>query len=155
MQEDALAMKPHHFVDIVVTFGAGQRTFQPHPYGHALHTVSECILRDHDMLLHVELGADAICQPCIHNVCGRCDDTIDTSGRPTVPAAKGEYNRLLDQRWCERLQLKQGDRLTVRALSDRIAGSLAHLADIYREAPADRVLERTANLRRGLAFLAR
>jgi len=32
-----IAVKPHHFVDIVTAFGDGCTEFQPHPYGHAVH----------------------------------------------------------------------------------------------------------------------
>ena len=63
-----LAIKPHHFVDIITAFGDGRETFAPHPYGHALHEVAAEILAARDVLLRMELGADAICLPCTHNV---------------------------------------------------------------------------------------
>lgn len=76
-----IAIKPHHFVDIVASFGGGRTKFEPHPYGHAVHAVAQEILGNRDVRLQIELGADDICAPCRHNVNGLCDDTIDVSFR--------------------------------------------------------------------------
>jgi hypothetical protein len=139
-------------VDIVVSFGVGRRTFEPHPYGHAVHTVSKRILNDPDVLLEIELGADDICGPCAHNVDGSCNDTIDTSYRPQAPPSKKEWNLLIDGRWCERLGIHQGDRLTARELCERIRDRAGDITDIYQELPPDMVAERSARLAEGLEF---
>jgi hypothetical protein len=34
-----MRLRPHHFLDIVTSYGADER-FEPHPYGHSLHTVA-------------------------------------------------------------------------------------------------------------------
>jgi len=81
-----IAIKPHHFVDIVTEFGDGGTEFQPHPYGHAVHSVVKEILGNRDVVLRIELGADDICAPCRHNINGLCDDTIDTSFRLQAPS---------------------------------------------------------------------
>ena len=73
-----IAIKPHHFVDIVRAVGEGRTQNEPHPYGHALHSVTAAILADLCVPLRIELGADDICLPCCHNIDGLCDDTIDT-----------------------------------------------------------------------------
>ena len=104
-----ILIKPHHFIDIITDFGGGQTRFEPHPYGHAVHTVAERLVGDRDALLEMELGADDICRPCVHNIDGICDDTIDISFRPDAPPSKREYNLLLDRRWCRKLGLAQGD----------------------------------------------
>jgi hypothetical protein len=148
---DAIRIKPHHFVDILRAFGEGQTAFEPHPYGHAVHLVAERVLRERDAMLEMELGADAICEPCVHNVGGLCDDTIDTSFRPDAPASKREYNLRIDERWCARLALAQGHRLTARELCRRLADGMGDLRDIYRENPPERVAAREAALRAGIA----
>ena len=53
--------KPHHFVDIVTALGDGGTDFQPHPYGHAVHSVAKELLAHRDVVLCIELGADDIC----------------------------------------------------------------------------------------------
>ncbi len=149
-------IKPHHFVDILTGFGKGNTDPEPHPYGHAVHTVTRAVLADPDVDLRVEIGADDICTPCRHNVNGACDDTIDTSYRPEAPPSKQEWNLLLDRRWCERLGLGQGETLTARELAARIRENSEDIQDIYREIPADRNDERRANLHQGIDwFLAR
>lgn len=152
---NVIRVKPHHFVDILCAVGAGQTTFKPHPYGHAVHSVSEQVLADRDVVLEMDLGADDICKPCKHNIEGLCDDTIDTSFRPGAPTSKREYNLLIDERWCERLGLKQGDRLTARDFSRRVKERMGDISDIYRENPAQRVADKAQKLREGITtFLA-
>jgi len=145
-----IAIKPHHFVDIITAFGAGTETFEPHPYGHAVHTVAEKILSDRDVALVLELGPDDICRPCAHNIDGLCDDTIDTSYRPEAPSSKREWNLLIDQRWCARLDTASGDRLSARDLCARLRELAGDITDIYREIPAQLTADRAANLQRGI-----
>lgn len=147
-----ISIKPHHFVDIVTSFGAGRRAFQPHPYGHAVHTISQRILDNRDVVLEMELGADDICGPCIHNVDGSCDDTIDTSFRPAAPSSKEDWNLLIDRRWCDRLGIEQGDRFSARELCGLIRDKMDDIADIYCEIPADMTEQRRGNLVRGLGY---
>jgi hypothetical protein len=150
-----ISIKPHHFVDILTEFGNGCTKFEPHPYGHALHRVAHEVLGSRDASLRIELDADDICLPCCHNMAGLCDDTIDTSFRPAAPKSKRLWNLALDQRWCSRLGLKQGDRLTARELCERIRDRAGDITDIYREIPADRTAKRQASLQEGIRlFLA-
>lgn len=122
----------------------------PISYGHDIHAVAAKILADHDVILQMELGADDICKPCVHNINGTCDDTIDTSFRPTAPRSKQAWNLLLDQRWCAALGLSHGDRLTARQFCDLLLRSLDGVVEIYREIPPERVAARADELRRGI-----
>ena len=152
--DDVIRIKPHHLVDIITQFGEG-RPFEPHPYGHAVHTVAQRILADPEVMLEMELGADDICAPCIHNIAGLCDDTIDTSYRPAAPPAKRDWNLLLDRRWCERLSLSPGQRLTARAFCLLLRDRAGDLTDIYREIPPDRTAQRAARLAAGVDRMLR
>ena len=148
---DVVRIKPHHFVDILTYYGAGQATFAPHPLGHAQHTVAAQLHADHDVLLAIELGADDICAPCARNHDGVCVDTIDTSYRPEAPTLKREWNLLIDRRWCERIDVHPGDRMTARALAQRIRERAGDITGIYREIPADGTAERMHKLSRGIS----
>ena len=150
-----IRIKPHHFVDIITAFGRGQTSFAPHPYGHAVHLVAERLRDAPNVLLEMELGADAICEPCVHNVDGLCDDTIDTSFRPAAPQSKREHNLLIDERWCRRLGLCQGDRLTARELCERLRGGSDDLVEIYRENQPEHTAMREANLKAGIETFLR
>jgi hypothetical protein len=147
--KDVIRIKPHHFIDIITSFGAGE-IFVPHPYGHAVHIVAAGVLHNRDILLEMELGADDICAPCKHNINGLCDDTIDTSFRPNAPSSKREWNLIIDRRWCERLKLQQGDRLTAREFCERLRDSSGNITDIYQEIPAKLTAERTQKLKSGI-----
>ena len=93
---DVIRTKPHHFVDIITEYGAGREQWQPSAYGHAVHTVAHRVVRDHSVTLEMTSGADDICAPCVHNVDGLCDDTIDTSFRPEAPSSKREWNLIIE-----------------------------------------------------------
>jgi hypothetical protein len=148
-QQEVIRIKPHHFVDIVTSYGRGEK-FEPHPYGHAVHTVARELLRNRARILVMELGADDICGPCIHNINGVCDDVIDTSYRPTASPRKQEWNLLIDQRWCKRLELPPGDRLAARQLCERIRDRAGDITDIYREIPSEMTAERARGLQAGI-----
>lgn len=151
MSDSEVSIKPHHFVDIVTAIGDGRTEFDPHPYGHAVHRVAQALLADRETYLRLELGADDICGPCAHNIDGLCDDVIDVSYRPQAPASKREYNLLIDQRWCARLDVGQDDRLSARELCERIRDRAGDIGDIYRETPAEQTADRQAKLCRGIA----
>ncbi len=148
-------IKPHHFIDIITHYGAGTLTFDPHPYGHAVHITAAKIMENTDMLLVIELGADDICAPCIHNIDGLCDDTVDTSYRPQAPSLKREWNLLIDRRWCERLKLSQGESLAAYEFCERIRDKAGDITDIYREIPAHRTAERARKLHEGIGKFLR
>lgn len=147
-----ISIKPHHFVDIVTSFGKGERTFKPHSYGHAFHSVSEQILNERGVRLKIELGIDDICRPCVHNAGGVCDDTIDTSYRPAAPSSKNDWNLLIDRRWCKRLEIVQGDQFSARELCERIRDKMGDITDIYREIPARMTANRSTTLVKGIEF---
>jgi hypothetical protein len=150
--QSTISIKPHHFVDIITSFGGGNRIFKPHPYGHAVHIVSKIINNNQEVFLKIELGIDDICRPCAHNIAGICDDTIDTSYRPLAPSSKNEWNLLIDRRWCKRLGIKQGDQLKAHELCERIRDKMGDITDIYREVPAHMTADRSINLIKGLEY---
>lgn len=153
--EPLIRIKPHHFIDILTYYGAGTLRLTPHPYGHAFHAMAGRITSTPCILLEIELGADDICQPCVHNIGGICDDTIDTSFQPSAPSRKQEYNLLIDERWCAHLGLTQGERLSAAEFCERLTGRVDVLLQIYREMPAASTTERERNLKAGIArFLA-
>ena len=147
---DAIHIKPHHFIDIITSFGRGQVDFRPHPYGHAVHTIAARVLDDRDAPLVMDLGADDICRPCTHNIDGLCDDSIDTSFRPEAPSSKREWNLMIDRRWCERLAIEEGDRLTASEFCEKLRDLAGDITDIYREIPSDRTAERASHLVEGV-----
>ena len=146
-----IAIKPHHFVDILTALGEDRTQSEPHPYGHAVHLVAAEILANPEVQLRIELGADDICAPCRHNAGGLCDDTIDTSFRPQAPSSKREWNLRIDRRWCQRLVIQQDDCLTAREFCLLIRERAGDLSDIYREIAPQQTAQRQSQLTRGIA----
>ena len=101
-------IKPHHFIDIITSFSAERVILEPHVYHHNVHSISKTILENRNTLLEIDLSADDICKPCIHNIDEICDDILDISNRPKVPPLKRKWNIILDKRWCKRLKIDQG-----------------------------------------------
>lgn len=101
----------------------------------------------------MELGADDICAPCLHNREGGCDDSIEASHLPVNLRSKQAYNLLLDTRWCERLELQQEDTLSVKDFCLRLSLASDYLRDIYAEQPEAYVHDKAQCLERGLARL--
>ncbi|MCE5250278.1 hypothetical protein LLG96_08665 [bacterium] len=148
--ENILNIKPHHFIDIITRYGEGTISEKPHPYGHALHLVSARILDNRRIILRIEPGADDICTPCLHNIDGKCNDTIDTSNRPQAPPSKNAWNLLIDRRWCERLEIGAGDIMSAQELCARIRDKAGNITDIYREIPEGLTRERERKLNDGI-----
>jgi hypothetical protein len=148
---ETIRIKPHHFIDIIRDYGADEVSLEPHPYGHAVHLVAARIVSDPDTPLVMDLGADDICQPCRHNIEGLCDDTIEARFGRGVPISKREYNLALDERWCERLGLAQGDRLTAREFCQRLSEAAGDITDLYPEHPPADTAARQQSIRAGIA----
>jgi hypothetical protein len=146
-----ITIKPHHLVDIISDYGVGRTASGPNPYNHDVPRVTAAVLGDPGLLLAIEIGADDICRPCIHNVQGICDDVLGPDLGPDAPGLKRELNLLLDQRWCERLGLSQGDSLIAREMCERIRARMGDIRDIYRELPPSYGEEKARALRMGLA----
>ncbi len=150
-----IRIKPHHFIDIIRDIGKGRSQFDPHPYGHAVHSVAEAIIENPNLSLQLELGCDDICAPCKKMIDGSCIDTIDTSFRPDAPSSKQDYNRLIDRRWCERLGLIGNECLTARAFCERLQNSMGDITEIYRETPNERTSIRSQHIKAGIVtFMA-
>ncbi|MCM8777492.1 MAG: hypothetical protein NC905_04440 [Candidatus Omnitrophica bacterium] len=148
---DIIHIKPHHFIDIIASFD-NKEIFSPHKYGHAQHIIAKKIFTEKQIILIMELGIDDICNPCIHNINGICDDIIDTSFRPKAPKSKNEWNLLIDRRWCERLNIKQGDRLTPIQFCYLLKEKGEDISDIYRELPPDRIIKKQVQIKNGIEY---
>lgn len=152
---DAIRIRPLHFVDIICDHGAGTEVFEPHPFGHAVHTVANQMLEDKTTLLEITLEPDAICIPCVHNVDDVCDSLLDRTGRPTAPVMMRDWDLMINQRWCKRLGLAEGDRLTAREFCERLRDLRGDIHEIFPEFIDGRIDIKARNLTEGIRkFLA-
>lgn len=155
--QEVILIRPLHFIDVLRDFGAGQTDFEPDPSGNGFHLVAEKLLNDKDVLLEITLDPDDVCGPCKHNVDGVCDEELNRTHRPSAPRMMRDWDLLINQRWCERLQIKQGDRLTARELCERLRDRAGDIETIYREIVDSSAVpdwlspsRRAVNLRKGI-----
>jgi len=152
---ETIRIRPLHFVDIICDYGAGTEEFLPHPYGHAVHTVANAMLKDRGRPLEITLDPDDVCIPCVHNVNGLCDNVIDRSFRPTAPVLMRDWDLLINQRWCGRLDIAEGDRLTAHELCMRLRDRAGDITELFPEIIDDRIATKAKNMREGIRkFLA-
>ena len=147
---DNIKIKPHHFIDIITSFSADSIILEPHDYQHNVHSISRTILENRNALLEIDLGADDICKPCIHNTDGVCDDILDISNRPEVPRLKREWNLILDKRWCKRLKIDRGEIISVLEFCELLEDGSNNLLEIYKENNRENTIQREVNLKKGL-----
>jgi hypothetical protein len=108
------------------------------------------MLKDRDTLLEITLEPDAICVPCIHNVDNLCDNLLDRSFRPTAPVLMRDWDLLINQRWCERLEIAEGDRYTATELCQRLSDRAGDITGIFPEIIDGRIAVKEKNMREGI-----
>ncbi|MEA2064496.1 MAG: hypothetical protein U9P14_12405 [Gemmatimonadota bacterium] len=139
-------IRPHHFLDIIRGFAAGV-VYKPSAYGHANHLVAQWLSEDHDIMLELTLGVDAICKPCSKLVQGRC---IDIVSKPGFEMSKQEFNDRTDRRLFGELGIEPGRRMSAR---DFCRLALERLGDnylLYPEFEIKKPGRHAENLNRGL-----
>ena len=142
-----LRIKPHHFLDILRDYGAG-RVWEPHPYGHALHTVARSLLDNREQPLELVLDADDICDPCRMNDNGTCTDWTESPG---YRIRKEDWNRRIDERILELFELVEGTVISAAGFARLALGHLDTMHTVWREQPKERTQERVRNLTCGLS----
>ncbi|HUW82749.1 MAG TPA: hypothetical protein VMZ31_08140 [Phycisphaerae bacterium] len=149
--QEPIRIMPHHFVDIVrAHFSTGQVPSSG-KLGHDVDRVVARLLDDRDAVLEIALGSDDICTPCAYFAGGRCNNTIDTSVRKGAPPLMSNYNLLIDERWCRRLDLSEGDQLTARQFCRRLQDHVGDIGSIYTETPAATRTQWAEGLEKGIA----
>jgi hypothetical protein len=143
-------IRPLHFVDIIGRIGNDVTSFEPSSNGNNFHHVGNQILNDKDILLEITLAPDDVCAPCEHNLSSGCDATIDRSFRPTASPLMRDWDLLINQRWCERLNIKEGDRFTAKELCLLLKDHCDDMSEIYREITDNRVEKKEAMVKKGI-----
>jgi hypothetical protein len=89
-----MKIRIHHFFDMIRDFGIGKEIL-PHPNLHSYHQVARIILENPGTELELVVGADAVCQNCIHLKNGVCTDSITHRSDFTEKEA---FNNHLDRK---------------------------------------------------------
>jgi hypothetical protein len=106
-----MQLRPHHILDIISDHGNGVE-YQPHPYGHSLHTVTPKLLSNLDLKIRLILAADDICVGCEHLLPdGKCKDVL---AQLTPSPSKQAYNDVLDSRLFDHFEIAVGTVVTFK-----------------------------------------
>jgi len=144
-----MKLRPHHLIDIVSAYGHGVK-FEPHPYGHALHTVAEQIVSNPDLEVEFVLAADEICFPCKHlQADGQCEDVLHQLDEPE---SKQSYNDRLDSNLFSHLGMQPGTWMPVRAFLEMLGGHTPGIEKICTH-PGEKEEDRLGGLKQGLVKL--
>jgi len=105
-----LKLRPHHIIDIIRDFGEN-KTFSPHPYGHAYHIIADVIVKNLNQTIQLVNCADDICSPCVHlQSKNQCDDILVNH---PYSKSKQEYNDYLDNSILKFLTLKEDIKISI------------------------------------------
>lgn len=103
----------HHFFDIIRDFGIFTEIPANKVYQHSYHTVA-CLIRENpDIRMQIVLGADSVCQGCIHKVNNSCNDLLTRKKGFTM---KNDYNDYLDKRIMEACGISIGQIMTPKEI---------------------------------------
>jgi hypothetical protein len=144
-----LRLRPHHLIDIIRNIGQ-ERPVVPHPYGHAQHIVTRAILdgTEHEVMLTV--GADDLCQPCIHLTAeGLCNDIL---AQLEYGFLKQQYNDELDSRVLEYLGLEENSVVHMNDFLNLVESKISGLVSICTH-PKEDEISRREGLEKGLMIL--
>lgn len=144
-----MELRPHHLLDIITDYGNGAE-FEPHPYGHAVHTVAKAVLSDLDIKVKYVVGADEICKPCKYlGPDGICTDVLS---QLDPPPSKQEYNDNLDNRLFSYLEFEPGTIKSVKEFLEMVNKKVPGIEKICTH-PEQDMNERLEGLTQGLIKL--
>ena len=117
----SMTLRPHHILDIIATYGAGD-PFVPSDNGSAVPAVASLLLADPDLPIRLVARVDDICKPCRMLRDGRtCTNVLaQLEHRPSMQ----EYNDALDRRLLAFLGLREEEETTVRRFLKAVAAAL-------------------------------
>ena len=144
---DLIRTRPHHFLDIITSYGAGKEKWEAATSGSHGHVVAQKALSDRDIVLEFVIGIDDICRPCRNNKDGHCQATIGWLG----DASMEEYNNALDARMCATFGLAEGMRMSASEFLRLVRERLGSPYEIWRDPPREDTDRRVENLMKGSA----
>lgn len=130
-----IKIKPHHFMDIIKLYGRGTEVFIPDQrYKHNFYLVANEIINNRRATVQLTVHKDDICEPCIYSGSGGiCSDGINHIEHIT---SKDEWNKILDKRIMELVQLFEGSEITASEFCERLYQIREAIPEIWREEDA-------------------
>ncbi len=143
--DETLKLRPHHILDIISSYGNNEK-FEPHPYGHSLHTVAGKIIVNPEIKVQLVVENDDICRGCKHLVGTKCDDVLS---QLTPSPSKQSYNDVLDCILLDFMGIKQGTILTIKEYAQIVNRNMPDITS-YCTHPKENREERKKGMKSGL-----
>lgn len=140
-----IKLRIHHFFDIVRDFGIGKE-FAPHPYKHSYHEVAEMIWQHPETEIEIVVGADSVCNGCIHLAGDSCDDCITHRKDFTLKEA---FNNYLDSRIINVCGIDISKKYTFSSLLQFSDSYVENIEFIYEGNDIEHTLKRKENVLKG------
>jgi hypothetical protein len=147
--EAQLTMRIHHFFDIIRDLRTGSKIEANNSYKHSYHLVANTLRDSPDRKMRIVVDLDSICDGCIHNKDGKCDDPLTIKEGFTM---KNDYNNYLDRRILEKLSLSEGDIVTPREICNSANIYIDNICQIYEIDPKEEIDARKKEFIEGLEF---
>jgi hypothetical protein len=144
-----MKMRIHHFFDIIRDLRSGEMIMADTDYMHSYHAVASIIRDLPDTKMKIVVGPDAVCDKCIHNKEGKCDDPLTIKKGFTM---KHDYNYYLDKRILERLNMSEGDIVTPGKICKSAYIYIDNIYQIYEIDPKEEIDTRKKEFIEGLKF---
>lgn len=144
-----ITIRIHHFFDIIRDFGISPDIPANTGYQHSYHTVA-CLIRENPgVRMKIVLGTDSVCQGCIRNIKGWCDDPLTRKKGFTM---KNDYNDYLDVKILETCHLSIGQIVTPREICQASDRYIREIGSIYQIDSEEYIRNRRDNFIAGLQY---
>jgi hypothetical protein len=144
-----IAIRIHHFFDIIRDLRSGNKILPDINYRHSYHSVANILRDSPGTRMKIVMGVDAVCDGCVHNVNGKCDDPLTIKRGFTM---KHDYNNWLDQRILAVYGLKEGMVVTPGKICVSAKEYLDNIYKIYELDPGGDIDTRKKEFIEGLKF---
>jgi len=144
-----ITMRIHHFFDIIRDLRTGEKMVADNNYKHSYHSVANTLRDSADIKMKIVVGLDSVCDGCIHNIDGKCDDPLTIKKGFTM---KHDYNNYLDKRILEKYNISEGDIVTPGKICKSAYKYIDNIYQIYSLDPKEEIDARKKEFIEGLIF---
>lgn len=144
-----MTIRIHHFFDIIRDLRTGETLSADTHYKHSYHSVANILRDSPGTKMKITAGIDSVCDGCIHNKYGKCDDPLN---RKTGFTMKHDYNNYLDKRILSTLNWSEGDIVTPRKICKSADKYIDNIYRIYEIDNPEDIGSRKMRFIEGLKF---
>jgi hypothetical protein len=144
-----MTMRIHHFFDIIRDLRTGEKITADTNYKHSYHSVANTLRDNPSVKMKIIVGLDSVCDGCIHNEDGKCDDPLTIKKGFTM---KHDYNNYLDKRILEKLNWSEGDIVTPKKICKSADKYINAIYQIYEIDLKEEIDARKKEFIEGLQF---